>query len=64
MKGISIGLNKARMVDDRGITFTLIRDGNLWVFEGIAYENPFKAFNVIERMNEKWRKQLGICANE
>ena len=49
MKGLSIGLSKATMVDDRGVVFTAIRNGNVWIIEGIAYDNPFKAFMKLER---------------
>ena len=49
MKRISVGLNKATIVDDRGVTFTATKHGNCWFFEGVMYENPFKAFKDIER---------------
>lgn len=49
MKRLCVGSKKATMTDDRGVTFTVIKDGNLWIFEGIAYENPFKAFMGLEK---------------
>ena len=57
MKGITIGVTKARLVDDRGVVFTAVKEGNVWIFEGIAYENPFKAFMSLERSLNKWRRQ-------
>ena len=49
MRGVFIGISKATMVDDRGIFYTAIKDGNVWMFEGIAYSNPFMAFMNVER---------------
>ena len=49
MKGIGIGVNKAKMVDDNGELFTVKRDGCFWIVDGKAYKDPFEAFKAIER---------------
>ena len=49
MRRLCIGRDKAIMTDDHGVTFTVIKEGNVWILEGIAYANPFKAFMSLER---------------
>lgn len=48
MKKIFVGINKATMVNDGGEVFTAVKQGNYWLFEGMVYDNPFKAFKGIE----------------
>ncbi len=48
MKRICVGINKATIVNDRGEMFTAVKQGNCWLFEGMVYDNPFKAFKGIE----------------
>lgn len=52
MKGICVGVNKAKMVDDNGNSFTALRDGTIWIVDGKPYKNPFEAFKAIERSAE------------
>ena len=53
MKSIYVGVNKANMIDDRGVIHTAIRDGKLWMFEGLVYYSPFKAVRNVERSRRK-----------
>lgn len=51
MKRICVGSNKAFMTNDSDVTFTAVKNGNVWISEGIAYNNPFEAFVDAERRN-------------
>ena len=47
MKQIVVGIDEARMVDDKGNVYWATKINNQWIFQGRAYSSPFEAFKEV-----------------
>ncbi len=47
MKQIVVGIDEARMVDDKGNIYRATKIGDRWIFQGSVYASPFEAFKEV-----------------